>query len=187
MSFFKKIKVIQGILTEDVFTHSLSFDGKNSTVYIKEHIIEFKHYDIHEILRKFETCFGLLLDVYIINDKIEYIETNQLFKIVDSAEQNGTTSISFLYKHGGDLYLRNVSKSSEEFDGFQSSGVLKPWFRLNEQNEFIIISEHIPYAYDIGYYNTVDYSASKSVIEKPERTNIGDDDFSFRIDDDLGF
>ena len=141
--------------------------------------------------KKFETSFAVLVTM-ILNKKEEVtgIFFEKIFKIVDSDENKGTTKITFFYKHGGDLYQRSVSKSSEIFNGFQSSGVLKPWFRITDYDDFIIIPENVPYFYDTNYFSSVDYSASTVRIPEPkEEVRDSNIDYSFKIDDDtdLGF
>jgi hypothetical protein len=183
---FKKQKTIYGILTQDVFNHSLLYDDVNCVMYLEEQEIEFKPYQIYDIKQKLETSFAVLATIVLSkNGEIKKVTFQQIFKVIDSEENDGTTKIKFFYKRGGFLYQRNVSKPSIRLNGFQSSGVLKPWFKISAFDTFDIIPENTPYFYDVGYFSSIDYSASAVDIPEPE---VKDDfDYSFKIDDDLGF
>lgn len=189
--FFKKgQRLLYGILTQDVFEHALSYDDVNCMVHLQNRTIEFQPYQVYEIKQKLETSFAVLVTVFLNRKKeVTGMIFEKLFKVVESDEDNGTTKISFFYKHGGELYKRNVSKNSHMLKGFQSSGVIKSWFKINDQDDFLIIPEYIPYFYDTNYFSSVDYSASTVKIDEPEESGNNGIDYSFKIDNDtdLGF
>ena len=180
---------ITGILTEDVFKHALSYDNKTCTIYINEHAITFKPHEIAELNQRFKSVFGVLIGLKLNKKtgKTSELVFQSAFKVVESSENGGVTKFSFLYKRGKEIFMRNITRPSDYLIGFSSAGVTMNWFRINETDDFIIIPETVMYFYDTGYFPSVDYSITEHTLESLEENDNGETDYSFKIDDDLGF
>lgn len=177
-------KKITGILTQDVFTHSLSFDADNFTIYLEGQDYTLPRYYVNEIRNHFNTTFAVLVTIELKKDKVVGMKLKNIFKVSDSNEQSFVTVFSFFYKVGEDLFIRHITKFSKDLIGFQSSAVNKPWFYIDNGDDFVIVPENTKMFYDVGYFSQIDFSFPKLKVEKPEIEN--ENDYSFRVDDEDG-
>ena len=139
----KKTRTITGILTQDVFNHAISYTKDGTfTIYINNEAINFSRFQATELKNSFKIGFAVLLTLKLKMGKLTDMNFRNIFKISDSTESNGITGISFFYRNGKDVYRRTVTKASADLQGFQSAAVTKPWFYINERDDFIIINEY---------------------------------------------
>jgi len=184
MCWFKKKKIFTGILTQDVFSHAISYDPDKFTIYLEEMSFTFSKYQVIEMKNRFKIGFGVLITIEMKKDEVTNIAFKNIFKIADSAENNSITAISFFYRRGvTDIYRRTVTKYSIQLKGFQSAAVTKPWFYINEIDDFIIIDDNTKLFYDVMYMSEIDFSfPDVKINDTGNIENPGD--HSFRVDGD---
>ena len=179
---FKKKRIIKGIITQDVFNHVISYDNDKVIIYLNGEGISFDMYQLAKMKNKFNVGFAILVTIEMRKNNLMSVTFRNIFKISDSSESDGITGISFFYRRGVDIYRRTVTKPSAELKGFQSAAVTKPWFYINESDNFIIINDNISLFHDATYFSEIDYSLPNIKITEPLQTT----DHSFKIDDEEG-